>query len=186
MTKYILHGGMTSLQNENNDNFFRAFINSDKIETIFILNYFAKPDEKTLELFEEDKKRIQSLHKSIKINFVLAEPNYLTEQLQSADGMYMRGGDTRLLKEKLSLTYNLKYLFANKTIAGSSAGVNVLTKYYWSDTYNTLNNGLDIINIKAYCHYKNNDEKDIATLLKHKENIPLIVLPECEWTIIEG
>ena len=76
---------------------------------------------------------------------------------------------------------NLKHLFKGKTIAGSSAGVYTLSKYYYSNDLKNIFNGLGILNIKAYCHIKKTDSRIVSVLNKHKEELPLVLLPDCMW-----
>lgn len=183
MTKYILHGGDTRKINPDNDSFFREITLGGKNKTLVLLNYFARQDSDVESLAEQDKKRFLQNRDDKNLEFEIAHPEQLANQLSRADVMYMRGGETNWLKEKLLRIPNLAELFKNKIIAGSSAGVYVLSKYYWGNDSNKLGNGLGIINLKTYCHYKSKDRNIINKLIAYEEKLPLLVLPNYKWVI---
>lgn len=183
MTKYILHGGNTREISPDNDSFFREITLGSKNKTLVLLNYFAREDNEVEGFAEQDKQRFLQNSGGKDLEFEIAHPKQLTEQLSHSDVMYMRGGETNWLKEKLLETPNLAKLFEGKTIAGSSAGVYVLSKYYCRNDTDKLCDGLGIINLKAYCHYKPEDEEIINKLSAYREKLPLLVLPNHKWVV---
>ena len=184
MTKYILHGGNTSESSSDNDSFFREMTLGMKGEVQVLLNYFSRKEDEVQEKFEQDKRSFFTNSKNKDLNFEIAEEKQLADQLKRADVMYMRGGNTSRLVEKMKYTKNHKKLFEGKVIAGSSAGAYALSKYYWGNDTRKIGKGLGILNIKTYCHYLPEDSLIIKMLLKHKENLPLLVLQNYKWTII--
>jgi len=183
MTKFILHGGDTKEINQDNNSFFRDMTLGSKGKTLVLLNYFAREDNEVKGLAEQDKQRFLQNSDNRNLEFEIARPERLAEQLSRAEIMYMRGGETNWLKEKLLMTPNLTELFNNKVIAGSSAGVYVLSKYYWGNDTNKLGDGLGILNLKTYCHYKPEDEGIVNKLTAYKEKLPLLVLPNYKWAV---
>lgn len=183
MTKYILHGGNTRETSPDNDSFFREMTLCSKNKTLVLLNYFAREDDEVEGFAKQDKQHFLQNSDGKDLKFEIAHPKQLTEQLSRADIMYMRGGKINWLKEKLLETPNLTELFKNKVIAGSSAGVYVLSKYYWGNDTNKLGDGLGVINFKTYCHYKPEDEEIINKLSAYKEKLPLLVLPNYKWIV---
>ncbi len=175
MTKFILHGGYTSDDNEDNKNFFKEVTKSAKQ---ILCIYFAKEKNRWEEAFENDKKKTNFK------NLILANEEEIENQIKEADTIWIRGGDTDLLKEKLS-KINFKELIKGKTIAGSSAGVYVLVKYYFSNNKRKLGKGFGILNIKAFCHFTEKDRSNLEKLKQYKEEIETIVLPDYKYVVVE-
>ncbi len=184
MTKFILHGGNTQEINPDNKSFFREIALGMPSGASILLNYFSREDTDIERCAEQDKQSILKNSKNKDLVFEIAKPKLLGKQLQRARVMYMRGGNTKKLVAKISLTPNFSKLIQNKVIAGSSAGVYVLSKYYWSNNRKKIENGLGILNIKAYCHYKPTDVNIVNKLLAHKEKLPLLVLPNYRWMVL--
>ncbi|MDO8548172.1 MAG: Type 1 glutamine amidotransferase-like domain-containing protein [bacterium] len=183
MTKYILHGGSSNVANPDTDSFFREMTQETVGQTRVLLNYFSRPDDKIAECAEQDKKRFLEHSENKDLIFEIAKPESLAEQLKRADVMYMRGGTTKKLVDAMSLTPNLEALFEDKIIAGSSAGVYVLAKYYWENDTDELGEGLGIFNVKAFCHYTNENKAKVEKLLGHGENLPLLTIPDYKWLV---
>lgn len=183
MTKYILHGGQTRELNDDNNNFFSEITSGFEGKIKILLCYFAREEEEILECASKDKELFIKNSKNKSIEFEIADENRLSEQLRQNDIFYIRGGDTEQLVEKINKTENLEILFENKVVAGSSAGVYVLTKYFWGNDSDKIGEGLGIFNIKAFCHCTPNDWKKIKQLLEYKEDLPLLTLPNFRWEI---
>ena len=185
MTKYILHGGKTSEPYESNQNFFRE-IAAGLAEPIKVLIVqFAREEEKWPEQFEWEKGKFGFLKK--RIEFTPADPDLevFRAQVARADAVFLIGGDTQLLYEKLKNIENISELFRGKTIAGSSAGANVLAKYYYSNDYLRPEDGLGILPIKAFVHYSDAEFKDaLGELKNYKENLEIKTIPEKEFIIM--
>ncbi len=182
-TKYILHGGRTSLKNKDNYDFFREITSGIEGPIKILLNYFSRDDDWNL-LAESDKEKILKQAGDKKVTFEIADPDKLGSQLKEANVMYMRGGKTSKLLEKLKKTPNLETLFKGKVIAGSSACVYSLAKYYYGNDSKKLAEGLGLLNIKAYAHYKTSDIHIVEKLKNYKEDMEIIVLPESKFQII--
>jgi len=150
-----------------------------------LLNYFARPESELESILAEDKHKFIKNSENGNLEFEVAVPEKLSEQLERTNVMYMRGGQTDLLINKLSLTDNLEKLFANKTIAGSSAGAYALSKYYSGNDTKKVSDGLGILNLKIYCHYEKYDKDVISQLQSYKENLPLLALPNYKWQIFQ-
>lgn len=184
MIKYILHGGNTRESNADNESFFQEIISSAKDETLLLLNYFARKEEDVERCAQEDIKRISEKNAGKNITFEIAHPDNFTEQLSRADIMYMRGGETKKLIQEISKVENIKKLCEGKVIAGSSAGVYALCKYYWSNDTNELGEGLGLLNLKAICHYGPEREIMAEKLVQHGNSIPLLTLSDHKWIIM--
>lgn len=184
MTKYILHGGRTRLKCESNDNFFREFFQIDKEPVKILLCYFSRDDEKLAALAEEDNLRLKRLSEGRHFETEVAIPNSFLGQLQKCDVLYIRGGDTEKLLNKLK-PFNLKNLLKEKIVVASSAGVYALSTYYYDYSVDQIFEGLGVIPVKVSCHFDKDDhQKIVEDLRKHKEELEIIVLPETEYIIL--
>jgi len=183
MTKYILHGGNTRVPSPDNESFFREMTLGIKGKALVLLNYFSREEKEFPELFEQDKKRILEYSESKDLEFEIAKEDVFEEQLKRAKVMYMRGGKTKKLLEKMKKLDSPEELFAGKIIVGSSAGAYVLSKYYWKHEEGEIGQGLGILNLKVYCHYHPEDLSVLGKMTQFEKDIPLLVLPEGKWQI---
>lgn len=193
MTKYILHGGRTRVDCKSNRDFYRAMFDLDKKSINLLIVPFAKPEEERD--FSDKLERIKQLNPDKKIIVKQADQKIFEEQITWADVIYLVGGDTKLLKKELDKIPNLKYLFNNKIVAGSSAGFIVLSKYYFDQDYpDSILHGLNILPIKAISHfglpniYNKSFQKELSELEKFhlEEGLETIVLAETEFVVREG
>ncbi len=181
MTKYILHGGKIKGAKPLDDAFYREVTLGSIGKTKILLNYFSRKAGEYDVFAEIDKKRFMENSENKNLEFDIADPKKFRKQLQWCSAMYMMGGDTSLLMSLLLPTKNLRELFSEKIIAGSSAGANVLSNYYWSNQHSKIMEGLGILDIKVKAHFHAESKKErevLEKLLAHKEDLPLITLPE--------
>lgn len=188
MTKYILHGGATGNKTDDNKNFFFKATDglSDPVNVLCI--YYAKEEkEKWADLFVEDKINFSSASPQKVLNFVMADDktSAFTEQLKSADVIYLRGGNTHVLQDYLEKVDDLENLWRDKVVAGSSAGALVLSKYYYENDDDTFNKGLGILPIKTFCHYTEEKSDKLEKLKKYGEELKIYAISEGKFFIIE-
>jgi len=189
MTRYILHGGQTGLDCANNDNFFAGIA---KNGTRILLCYFARSEDSWQDLAAEDMARIQDKALDKEIEFMIADMDDFTRQVEWADSLYFRGGDGRLIRDVLINAGLTKEMLAGKTVAGSSAGANVFSRYYHDQDYPAkIEEGLGFLPIKSITHYGQDSkypadyEKIKQELKDYQEDLEIITLPETEFVIKE-
>ncbi|NQV00141.1 MAG: Type 1 glutamine amidotransferase-like domain-containing protein, partial [Parcubacteria group bacterium] len=179
MTKYILHGGYTSSLSIHNTNFFKEMVKglSEPVKVLTV--YFAASKEKWQELFEDDKKKFSSFNLDIEMEFILASDNMdiLISQIKSADTIYIRGGRELLVYEIFKRIKNLAELFEGKVVSGSSAGAYVLSKYFYSNIRNSIQEGTGLLPIKAFCHYAEEKAAKLKRLKAHGEDLEVYTIP---------
>lgn len=187
MTRYILHGGETGRQSVDNQKFFNESTNSLSSDAIILCVYFARDKELWLEMFEQDKINFSSSSQQKIFNFTLADDKIpvLKEQIKKADVIYLRGGDTEMLKKALSKIQNFNELWQNKIIAATSAGAYILSKYYYSNSRDNIYEGFGILPIKTFCHYTEEKSAKLEKLKKHGEDLKTYAIPEEKFFIIE-
>ncbi len=111
-----------------------------------------------------------------------ADPDKFEDQVKHADAIYFHGGTTSKLLEALKRFPNLASLLAGKTIAGESAGANVMGRYSYSKSADGVLEGLGLLPIKVIPHYSN----DYAVKLDGVgEDLELVALKEYEFKVYE-
>lgn len=108
-----------------------------------------------------------------------------SNQLKSADVVFLKGGITLSLYKILKKVPNLEKSFSGKIIAGSSAGALVLAKYYYDGDYDTYNEGLGILPIKMICHWGEQRHSKLEDLKKFGEKLEIYAIPEEKFVIYE-
>jgi peptidase E len=191
MTKYILHGGFTSAENNLNRTFYAEIAKDVPDRGTVLLVYFAGSDEEVEGKFEQDKGRILAGANGRSLNIIIATRENFIEQVRNAASIYMRGGDTDMLQNALKEYPEFKDAIQGKTVAGSSAGAYVLSTYRYSSRRHRVRDGLGILPIKVICHYLSEHrdfqsvEDPIKVMKHHNEDLPLVVLKDYEWEVVE-
>lgn len=189
MTKYILHGGETKVENESNKKFFFECTNLPQTSVKILCIYFAKVVGPVAEAFEFAKKKFREAAAPGKeFTFVLADENLeiLRKQIQDADVVYIHGGDTNVLKEKLRPLTDFAELIAGKTVAGSSAGAYVLSRYYYSNSKRVICEGFGMLPLKVFAHWSEEKQEERGLLEEFGEELPVYLLPVTEFVVIES
>lgn len=185
MTKFILHGGYTSTENEWNRSFYAEISKDVSDGGTVLLIYFSREEEEWERLFVEDKERILKQAGNKKLNIVLATVADFAEQIGQADAFYMRGGDTDKLMTTLEQFPEFKNAIQGKTVAGSSAGAYVVGEYSPRHSVSYIREGLGLAPLRIVCHYQSPDlppnEEAFATLKNTAPELELVLLKDYEW-----
>ncbi|MFC1788091.1 Type 1 glutamine amidotransferase-like domain-containing protein [Patescibacteria group bacterium] len=188
MTKYILHGGETSVDNESNHRFFLAMIGNKPHPQILCV-YFARSKDEWPAKFEQDKLRFAKIAEpDCTPELVMASDNIdeLKSQIISADTIYIRGGSFNSCpKELFEQIPDVKQLLNDKIVAGSSAGANVIAKYYHSLSLSKVGKGTGWLPIKVLSHTNIKTAEQIRELEEFGEQLPVVELNETEFKTIE-
>jgi hypothetical protein len=118
-----------------------------------ILSCFFSSPKETWEEKAQDWKGWFSDNFTQSFTYDYAKLESLLGQIDAADVIYFHGGDTKLLFKNLPHTQMLKEHFKDKIIIGSSAGANMLSRYYWSSTRGVFGEGRDILDVNVMVHY---------------------------------
>ena len=188
-TKFILHGGASSRKTEDNRKFFLEILNSIDSDNIRILCiYFARPEHRRDESFEEDKTIFFSLGTPKKLDIQQAKFDIeeLREQILLSDVIFIQGGMRGCLKDRLEELDDFPELIKGKVVVGISAGANMLCKYYHSSVIHGVKKGLGILPIKIFCHYTEKNIEELEELNKYKEKLPIYKIHEEKFSVIEA
>lgn len=176
---------MTSQKNSHNDYFFTEFSKDLKDgDKVLFVGFARESEEEQEEVYQRDKKAILS-HTDKTLVVEKAELNSFAAQLLQANAIYVTGGNTRVLKERLLTCPNFAELIKGKTYAGSSAGANVVSTYHTSGFSEGVQEGLGILPICTMAHYGNPEfnasEENVKWFDEYSQDLELMLLPECEW-----
>src|SRR3989344_1034283 len=122
MTKYILHGGFTKIDNDSNRTFFRELVLDVPDGGSILMVHFASRNENPMQDFEILKSKIRAEAGNKSLNFVYATKEDFVTQIKAADAVYIGGGSTNKLLEVLRSCEDLQPLLEGKTVAGSAPG----------------------------------------------------------------
>jgi peptidase E len=191
MTKYILVGGYPH-KGDGDGKALVTALSDGFTEPIKLLDcLFSRPQDGWDASFEEDKAFFNK-HTDKQVIFTLANLNSFDKQLAECNVLYFRGGETKDLMDRLAKFPGWGNKLAGKTVAGSSAGANILSKYYYSPTHLHIRTGLGILDVKVIPHF-NSDynspnvdwDKAYKELDKHGEKLPVLSLGEGEFKITD-
>lgn len=155
MTRYIFAGGYDSSATTEQKKHFAAAIRGNKSGQLKILScLFSQPLEKRDEWFESRIRYFSGLLGSNAI-VELAETQSLIKQIIRSDVIYLHGGDNDLLANELKpLTAQLKKLFKDKTVVGSSAGAHYLSNVYWTCDDRVVKRGSGSVPVSVITHFE--------------------------------
>ena len=151
-TKYVLHGGFTPGAKQENDPFFQEILKDAPSSVKILLVYFAKEANRVEDNKNEDIKQFNKNKGDRTLFFEVATEESFIEQVRNADVVYLHGGATLKLLDTLKQFSDLASLFTGKTIAGDSAGANVLCAEFYS-LKNGPGEGFGLLLFKIICHY---------------------------------
>lgn len=190
-TKFILHGGYTSEENDLNQGYFAEMVKGVSSGGNILLVYFASKDEGVEEKYQKDTARLQFFAEGKTFYTVKATEKNFVDEVRSADVIYLRGGDTQKLKATLDKYPNFTEVIKGKVVSGSSAGAYVLSKYYFTNSLNKVMEGYGCVPAKIVCHYESKihptpeNVNPVRAMEKYDNNLELILLKDYEWTVRE-
>ena len=195
MTKYILVGGYPHKAPDWGRSFCEELVKGFGEPVNILECLFSRPKESWNKAFSQDEEFFSKNLPMRKLNMELATPTRFIEQLRLTNAIYFRGGNPLLLINTLKGIPGWQKELGGKTVAGSSAGADIIAKYYYHLDELQLRDGLGILPLKVLVHYESDynapriDWNKVCTELKnYKENLPLLTLAEGQFEIrtIEG
>lgn len=188
MTKFLLHGGATNKPGHKNKKFFHESLAGLKGKIKVLIVYYARKKEDYPWMFEQDKSNflLNSLGKDIKFEIADSKPKIFKKQIKNSDVIYVRGGNTVPLIRQIKKLPDFADLLKDKVYAGSSAGMYLVAKYYWSTDRERVESGLGILPIKAFAHWEEKKKKQLSKLKEFNGDLPIYKVPEGEYAVIEA
>jgi len=187
MTKYLLHGGATGKPVASNKKFFKESLAGLGKKANVLIIYFARKKKDYPWMFKQDINnfKLNSPLKDINAEIADSRMQKFKKQLQWADIIYVRGGNTLPLLKKIKQLPDFAELIKNKIYAGSSAGMYLVSKYYYSNDRNRIEEGLGILPIKAFAHWDKSKQSQLLKLKNFKENLPIYKVPEAKFIVVK-
>ncbi len=149
---------------------------------------FAQNEDDWEDTTDRNMRMFRSFTKKKIENKIMTEKNFRAVS-KWADVIYIPGGDSEVLKKRIKNLGNLKILWEEKILAGSSAGADFFCTAYISLRRKTLDKGLGWVNVACIPHWRDNYEdytkKDWdwaeKEALQTYPNLPLLCIPEGEF-----
>jgi peptidase E len=181
MSKFFLCGG-GDLKNDEKKNLLSEISNSlphNKKNITALVIPFAKPESCWNEVFKKYQERYSKLSKIM--NFIIANRDKYMKQIVDSDLIFVSGGSELLLEEFFKDIP--KQAFDNKVVVGSSAGVNIFSKNYYSNDRNEIATGLNVLPIMTICHYTDEHKNRLETLSSINNNLPTYAISEGKYVV---
>lgn len=193
MTKYILAGGFVNKSKDGGRAFYEEFVKGINNKPVKILDcMFARPVEYWEETFKSDQNLLSQFIKDFELE--LATPEKFVEQVKNSNVIFIRGGHTQQLFKLLSQDTSWIQELDGKVLAGTSAGAEVIAKYYHVLSSSRTGDGFGLLPIKVIPHWKSKDfdeipknfdfDKALNELKEYKENLPVYTLAEGEFVVL--
>ncbi len=189
--KYILVGGYPWKAPDEGKSFWLEMAKGFK-EPIKVLEcLFARPKESWQKAFEEDENNVAKHLKDKEVILEMANEENFSEQVKGSDAIYIRGGNEEkytleILKKNKDWIKNL----SGKVLAGTSAGADLMSKYYYNLDTLQICEGLGILPIKVIVHWQSDYnapnidwDKAYQELKNYKEDLPIVTLREGEYKV---
>ena len=192
MTKYILVGGYPRKAQDGGKAFAEELVKGFDEPVRALECLFARPRDNWEKAYAEDTEFFTKHLPGKQVEFQLAQPEKFLEQVQWANAIYIRGGisEAQLIAFADQSGDWVKEL-DGKTLAGSSAGADVIAKYYYSLDDLKLGEGLGLVPVKVIPHWRSDYnapnvdwDKALAELKNYKEDLPVLMLREGEFRVI--
>jgi peptidase E len=188
-TKFILHGGMLSRGGPDNEAFFKEFTRDIKEgDTVLWVGFARKEGEERENTFTRDTGWIEE-YSNKGLQYVNATLDELETQIQNATAIFVTGSSSEILIGAMKEFPNFASWIEGKIYAGSSAGACLTSTVYYHCSHQKISEGIGLLPIRVMVHYGNSDfnatDETLAELKQHREDLELVVLPECEWIVKE-
>lgn len=192
MIKYILVGGYLHKAEDGGRAFCIELVKDFNLDRpIKILDcMFARPVESWREKFKEDKIFFAKYINNFELTLARVEKFF--EQAKSSDVIFFRGGTTQTLIDELSKCGNWAKELDGKTVAGTSAGMDLISKYAYDLDELKLTDNLGLLPIKTIPHWKSDYnspnidwDEALESLKNYKEDLPIYTLKEGEFAVIK-
>lgn len=186
MAKFILHGGNLGNDSLDNMNFYSRIVKDLPDKAIILGIYFAREENEIIDLFPQDEKRLKQATKENNIQYIKAnkDKTKLIEQIKMAHAIFLSGGNELWLIENLK-DIDFDKLTKNKIVAGSSAGCNIFSRYYYTNDRDCIEKGLNILPIKTFCHYTDSKTEKLKKLEAFQEDLKTYAINEEKYYVID-
>jgi peptidase E len=191
MTKFILVGGYPRGAADGGKAFCESLAKGFFKPAKILECLFSRPINDWEGSFQQDVEFFSKFLGQENVHLKMATLENFEKELEWADAVYFRGGETDLLIERLSKYPEWRNKLDGKTVAGSSAGAYMLSKYYFDIVNFGIKEGLGLVEAKSIVHWKSetyqnlNWELALEDLRAHKASLPTYHLAEGEFVEVD-
>jgi hypothetical protein len=152
-THYILHGGNMDSSADRGKAFFEEITKDMAAPAKLLLCYYARPREGWERLFSLHSEIIRSFLPYKQPVLEMAMPEVFADQSGKNDALVIFGGDSDLLYYRMNMTADFLHPWKGKTVAGTSAGAQLLADKYYSLSWRKVRDGLGVLPENILVHY---------------------------------
>lgn len=189
MTKFILHGGMTSVRNEENKKFHEEVVEDLPENPKILILLFSIEEDRWREEYKHQKNNFIENLGDLGFEFKLASKENFLEELEWADAVHFRGGSTLLLLDVMENYPEFKDSLEGKTVSGSSAGALYLVDNFYENDIEEIHRGLGVININLITHYPSEQYppigEEVLDKLRSLDSGKLILIGETDYKVFK-
>lgn len=190
-TKYLLHGGNTSIKKESNSRFFKEMVDIPAKNNVRLLLCLWAVEKKFWDVKKESyrKKITENSYKNVEVE-VVEDVDDFNAKIDQFDVLYVVGGDAKLIEPYYQKFTDLEKQLKGKTYAGGSMGAfmvcsNYILSFDYQDHQN-VHKGIGLLDINLLCHWdiEQRRELKINLLKKISPDLPILTLDEGEFVRI--
>ena len=190
-TKYLLHGGNTSIKTKSNSRFFKEMVDVPGKKHVKLLLCLWAVEKKfwDVKLESYKKKIIENTDKNVEVE-VVEDIDDFNSKIDQFDVFYVVGGDAKLIEPYYHKFTNLEKQLEGKIYAGGSMGAFMVCSHYvlsfdYQDNQN-VHKGMGLLDINLLCHWDIEKRRELKiNLLKNiSPDLPILTLDEGEFVRI--
>lgn len=187
-TKYLLHGGNTSIKTEGNVKFFQEMVDVPGKKHVKLLLCLWAVEKRLWDAKEESytKKILENSDGNVEV-VVVEDVEDFNSKIDQFDIFYVVGGDSKLIEPYYKKLTNLKEQLSGKTYAGGSMGAFMACSHYilsfdYQDEL-SVHDGLGLIDLNLLCHWDIEGKKalKINMLKENSPDLPILMLDEGDF-----
>lgn len=189
MKRLILMGGRPWLAEDGGKNFVETLFRyyPEQVKLAFCI--FAQPEEQWEETRAWNTRMFDKFKGNRTVSYQTMTKENFAEVSAWADVIYLPGGDSFALPEKLK-PFDVGTLWDGKVIAGSSAGAYFLSKGFIGLRARKFGRGLGWVNSTCIAHWRAKDYEDYTDkdwdwaeqeALRQLPDTPVLCIPESEF-----
>ncbi len=192
MTRYILIGGYTSRAPDGGKALCMELVKGFDQPVKILFVFFALPKKAWSTKLNETKQLLMSNVPDTQLDVRMADYKNMVQLCQWANVIYFSGGKMDPLYKALDKNKEWMKTVDGKTVAGSSAGAIMLSRYSYDPDNLCVIEGRGLLPVKVIVHYQSgynaphvNWDKAYQELEGYKEKLEIAALPEGQFRVFE-
>lgn len=167
MTKYILAGGEDMAYPAYASSLQRELASGSNKKLRVLSCFFSSESESWAERADSWRKWFSDNLNGLTRSYDYANEGDFLAKIEKSDLIFFHGGRTQTLIDKIAKYPELQKYLAGKIVIGSSAGANMLSRYYWSPSHQRPGQGRGFVNQNVMVHY---GARDVAGIVRTEDD----------------